>query len=76
MAGVELVDVYRPSPAFAAGLLPGDVITHINEQPIQMSRQLLNLVAGMMPGEDIAIRGLRAGAAFDTEAQLSEQPDS
>ena len=76
MAGVELVDVYRPSPAFAAGLLPGDVITHINEQPIQMSRQLLNLVAGMMPGEDIAIRGLRAGATFDTEAQLSEQPDS
>lgn len=74
--GVELVDVSARSPAFAAGLRPSDVITHINEQPIEMSRQLLNLVAGLMPGDTITIRGLRGGRSFDTQARLGEQPDS
>jgi Do/DeqQ family serine protease len=75
MAGVELVDVYRRSPAMTAGLRAGDVITHINEQPIEMSRQLLNVVAALMPGDNVKISGVRAGKAFDTEARLGEQPD-
>jgi serine protease DegS len=72
--GVELVQLYRGSPAFEAGLLPGDIITHMNDQPIQVSRQALNIVAALMPGDTIQLRGIRAGRQFSVMARLAEKP--
>ncbi len=72
--GIELVSV--TGPAAAAGLKPGDVITHINEATIFSPRQALNLVAGAKPGERITIRGLRAGQSFQVQAVLEERPPS
>ena len=61
--GIELVHVYPSGPAAQAGLRRGDIITHINDQPIQVSRQALNIVAALMPGDVIELRGIRSGTA-------------
>jgi len=74
--GVELVAIYPGSPAVQAGLRPNDIITHMNDQPIQVSRQALNIVAALMPGETIRLRGIRAGQPFSLEALIAERPVS
>jgi serine peptidase DegS len=72
---VLLVEVR--GPAAAAGLRPGDVLTHINDQRMYGQQQALNLVARSQPGERIRIRGVHAnGMPFSTAAVLEERPPS
>jgi serine peptidase DegS len=62
-------------PAAAAGLRPGDVLTHINDQRMFGQQQAMNLVARSQPGERIRIRGVHPnGAPFSTDAVLEERP--
>jgi serine protease DegS len=62
-------------PAAAAGLRPGDVLTHINDQRMYGQQQAMNLVARSQPGERIRIRGVHPnGKAFTTDAVLEERP--
>jgi Do/DeqQ family serine protease len=72
--GVEVVGIYRNSPAMLAGLHRGDIITHINDQPIQVSRQLLNIVASLMPREVIELRGIRNGQPYTVSITVTERP--
>ncbi|MGE5731341.1 MAG: S1C family serine protease [Gemmatimonas sp.] len=62
-------------PAAAAGLKPGDVLTHINDQRTFTQQQAMNLVASSQPGQRIKIRATHPdGKAFTTEAVLEERP--
>jgi len=72
--GVEIVGLYQNSPAMLAGLRRGDIITHINDQPIQVSRQLLNIVASLMPRESIELRGIRNGQPYTIAITVTERP--
>jgi serine protease DegS len=60
-------------PAEAAGLLPGDVVTHLNDQRMYSSNQAMNFVASSQPGTPLAIRAVRRdGTVFTAEAVLEE----
>jgi len=62
-------------PAAAAGLRPGDVLTHLNDERMFTGQQALNFVASSQPGQRIRIRFTRArGTQFETEAVLEERP--
>jgi S1-C subfamily serine protease len=62
-------------PAAAAGLRPGDVLTHLNDERMYTGLQALNFVASSQPGQRIRIRFTRArGTQFETEAVLEERP--
>jgi serine protease DegS len=62
-------------PAAAAGLRPGDVLTHIDGQRMLTRQQAMNLVASAQPGERIKIRVVRpGGVVFETDATLVERP--
>jgi serine peptidase DegS len=62
-------------PAAAAGLQPGDVLTHINDQRTFTQQQAMNMVASSQPGQRIKIRAAHPdGKAFNTEAVLQERP--
>ena len=62
-------------PAAAAGLLPGDVLTHLNGQRMYSQQQAMNLVASSQPGERLRIAVARSnGTAFSTDAVLEERP--
>lgn len=73
--GMELLNV--GGPAQNAGLIPGDIITHINEERMLSRQQMMNLIASERPGSTISIRGFRRGVGvFHTEAVLTERPIS
>jgi len=62
-------------PAAAAGLKPGDVLTHINDQRTFTAQQAMNMVASSQPKQRIKIRAAHPdGKAFTTEAVLEERP--
>jgi S1-C subfamily serine protease len=61
-------------PAAAAGLKPGDVLTHINGQRMFTQQQAMNLVASSQPGAHIKIRVARVSGPFETDAVLEERP--
>jgi serine peptidase DegS len=75
--GAALIIVEVSGPAEAAGLRPGDVLTHLNGERMFTRRQALTLVASAKPGERIRIRALRRGASsvetVETEAVLEER---
>jgi len=74
-AGIELLSV--GGPAASAGLRRGDIITHVDDEPMLSPQQMMNLVAGASPGQTIRIRGIRRGAgAFETNATLEERPQA
>ena len=61
-------------PAAAAGLRPGDVLTHINGERVFTRREAMTVVASAQPGEHISIRVVRPdGTPFQTEAVLEER---
>ncbi len=73
--GMELLGV--GGPAQAAGLRPGDIVTHINGDRMMSRQQMMNLIAAERPGSTITIRGFRRGVGvFQTEAELTERPQS
>jgi serine peptidase DegS len=71
--GMELLSV--GGPAQAAGLIPGDIITHINDERMLSRQQMMNLIAAERPGSQISIHGFRRGiGVFRTDAVLAERP--
>ncbi len=68
--GLIITDIHVNGPAHMAGLLPGDIITHINDQLVGDGRQGTNLIAGLLPGDTINVRVVRDGEiiTFTTEA--------
>ncbi|HEV2524399.1 MAG TPA: trypsin-like peptidase domain-containing protein [Gammaproteobacteria bacterium] len=59
--GVYVRAVVRGSPAQKAGLIPGDVITKINNTAITDERMALRLVSGLIPGQNYPVEIFRKG---------------
>ncbi len=72
-SGVMVTDV--SGPAAEAGVMNGDVITHLNGVAILSAEQALHIVAGGQPGDRMRIRIARPGGqSFETVAILGERP--
>lgn len=48
--GAFIVGVFKDSPAEAAGILPGDIVTAVNGRRVATSDELLQIVANLEPG--------------------------
>lgn len=71
--GVLVAGVYRNSPAAAAGVRPGDVITHIDGDPVLDSRDALNRIASLRPGTGVELRVVRDGETLEFAATVGER---
>jgi serine protease Do len=71
-----LVDdfVDAQSPAAKAGLWAGDIITHVNGDPVSTSAQLRQRVAAFGPGEKVKVTVFREGATKEFTIKLTEAP--
>jgi len=69
--------VIKDSPASAAGLKRGDVITAVDGKAIPSSDSLIDLIAEREPGDEISLEVYRAGdeQAREIEVTLGEHPD-
>ena len=54
-AGVAVGSVVTGGPAAAAGIKPGDVITAVNNTPVQSSAELSEVLAGLSPGQAVPV---------------------
>lgn len=74
--GVIITAIYNQGPAHQAGLKPGDVITHINSDPINDGLHGVAAMATLRPGEVVTITYIRNGEIHNTRATISEKPQS
>lgn len=81
-AGVERAllvrQVHEGSPAEAAGLQPGDLITAVEGQPVEDFQSLAQAVREREPGDRLTLTIYRSGESQPREVQvtLGENPDS
>jgi serine protease Do len=72
-SGALVSEVQKDSPAFAAGVQPGDVITQIGSQPVKDPRALAQMVAALHSGSDQQMTVRRSGQDKTTQAAAAEQ---
>ena len=72
--GVIVAGLLRNGPAALAGVKRGDIITHINKQPVRTARDILTIIAKTKPGDVVGIRLLRNGEVIGLHATVSERP--
>jgi serine protease Do len=70
-AGALVSQVEPGSPAAAAGLRPGDVITAVEGQPVEASGDLPVLIGQRKPGERVQLQVWREGRAVEVRAELA-----
>jgi Do/DeqQ family serine protease len=72
--GALVARVYRGSPAEAAGIRPGDIVTQANGERIDNAVSLHNL-EGLLPvGQAVRLELLRDGEKLSVQATLKAQP--
>ncbi len=72
--GAVVTDVFKNSPAAAAGLKPGDRLTAVNGKPIESYLQLLRRIAILAPGTEAKLTVVRDGSSREVSVRLSERP--
>ena len=73
-SGAEVAQVKTGSPAAAAGLKAGDVITAFEGQAIQSPDDLTAAVAGKAPGDKVAVTYVRNGNTKTTQVTIGTRP--
>ncbi len=74
--GVMVAKVFPGSPAQAAGIEPGDVITQIDTQPIAAPAIAAAAIDGLQPGDHVAIQLQRGASTYTAHVTLATQPKS
>lgn len=73
--GVYVAKVYEGDPAHKAGITAGDVITMINDRPVETPRDLSLTIAGLPVGEKIKVTLIRDGKEEIVKVKLGKRPD-
>lgn len=74
--GALVAQVLPDSAAAAAGLLPGDVITEVNGEPIVRSGDLSSRISLATPGETVRLKVWRDKSPRDMTAKLGRAEDA
>lgn len=73
-SGVLVAGIVRHSPAYKAGIVPGDIILRLDNQNTGDAKTIQDEIASRKPGDKINISGLRKGKEFNTEANITQRP--
>jgi serine protease DegS len=72
--GVTVVNILVKSPAFEAGVRPGDLITAFNGDQVKNAQELVSRVAALKPGEDVALEGRHGRQPYKIKLKVIERP--
>ncbi|HUA71513.1 MAG TPA: PDZ domain-containing protein [Solirubrobacteraceae bacterium] len=72
--GVMVVDVFPGSPAQAAGMEPGDVITQIDGHQILTPKDVRTAIAGKHPGDQVQLQFQGSGTSYTASVPLASPP--
>lgn len=73
-SALVVVEVQPDSPAAAGGVQTGDVITHINGEPVLDGTYSTNLIAELQPGEPVRLRVLRGTDPLSITTTVGTRP--
>lgn len=68
--GAALTEVTPGSPAAVAGLVDGDVVTTVDDRPIDDASDLVNILAERQPGDSAEVGFRRGGEAHEVTITL------
>lgn len=74
VTGVIVAGVLSGGPADRADVRRGDIITHINDQPIGDGQSALRTISTLLPGTNVEIRILRGNGTVVTKATVAQRP--
>ncbi len=72
--GVLVAGVVRQSPAYQAGVRPGDIILNFDDKAIHDAKTIQNYIASNKPNTEVYISGLRRGKKFELQAKIAQRP--
>ena len=72
--GLLITNIHTNSPAHLAGLLPGDVITKINDRWAGDNNRSLGLISKLSPGEPVKLDVWRDGEVTRVMAVAGTRP--
>jgi serine protease Do len=75
-AGALIAQVLDNSPALAAGLLAGDVITQVDGHEIIMSAQVAHFIGAIVPEQSVVIQLVRNGESIEVDVVIGHLPKS
>jgi len=73
--GAYVTDLDPASPALAAGIAPGDVITLLNGKPFNTPRELLTQIRKLAPGSKATLTIFRNGQVAEVPVTIGQRPD-
>jgi Do/DeqQ family serine protease len=71
---VLVVNILVDSPAFRAGIRPGDIIARIDGKAVENAQSAVTRIAAERPGTAVEIEGFRAGQPFKLRTTIIERP--
>lgn len=74
--GAVLVNIIEGSPAYKAGLQPGDVVIAANDKPVKNAADLRNQVGLKRIGEKVKLKVMREGKKKMVTITVAERDDS
>ncbi|MGD8633440.1 MAG: trypsin-like peptidase domain-containing protein, partial [Anaerolineales bacterium] len=72
--GIYITDVFRNGPAAKANLAPGDIITGIQDVPINSEHPFQNQLFQFEPGDQVSVQILRQGELLERDIDLGTMP--
>jgi putative serine protease PepD len=74
--GAKVSSVQASSPATAAGLQPGDLITAIDSKTVSSTDQFIATIDNYSPGQTVTLTVTRAGQTKQMQVKLGVRPSS
>jgi len=72
--GVTVVNILVNSPAFQAGVRPGDLITGLSGEAVRSAQDLVSRIAAVKPGVEVELEGRHARRPYKLKLKVSERP--
>jgi serine protease DegQ len=72
--GVTVVNILVQSPAYEAGVRPGDLITGLEGRPVRNSQDLVSRLAALPPDAIVELEGRHGREPYKLKLKVQERP--
>jgi S1-C subfamily serine protease len=72
--GITVVNILVKSPAYEAGMRPGDLVTALGGEPVHSAQDLVARVSALKPGAEVELEGRHAQQSYKIKLTVLERP--
>jgi serine protease DegS len=73
-SGVTVVNILVKSPAYQAGMRPGDIVTALGGEPVRSAQDLVARVSALKPGAEVELEAHHARESYKIKLAVLERP--